>query len=737
MGSFMKVGKFLKIILATQLAATGSIGFSYIGIEIPILREVFCFIYLTFVPGILILGILKLDRLSTIETVLYSIGLSCSFLIFVGLFMNTIYPAFGITKPLSTTSLLITLIVLISALYLLCFVQNVSYTPFSFAELNSNTLFSPYTLAFLLIPFLAIFGAYLVQFYDSNILLILLFVLISIIPILVAANKIPSKMYPLLVFVIAFSLVYQNVLSSVFIQSSDPHVEYYFAKLVSLNSYWNPSLEYNANSLPANTILPSIFSKILNISLPWTIKIIYPFLMSLVPVGLYQVYKEQTNDKIAFLGSFFFMSFFGFTHLATTMKHPAVEFFLVLLLLLLVSKEIDNTNRVILSIIFSVSMIWSHYGTTYIFLLLLAFSWTLLLLNMKFQMFSGGKINIIRSNFILFFVTLAFSWYIYVAGSKSFESIIGIGNHVVSSIGKVFFNPIEGGGVYWIKRELPLSWTLARYLNYISQFFILIGILCSIKSKSKFKDFNLKNEYLFLSIGCLTLLAASIILPYAVGRGSMDLVRVYHLTLIFLAVFGVIGGLKVLSIFGLINKNFERMKASFVCIFFILLFLFNSGFISEIIQETRGGDYNPSPSIGQPRIVKSGTISEKIPYYGHNYPAFDVYGASWLGRYNNGNKKIFTDGYNTDHILYSYGGMLSEALRIQHIPPIKFDALISVKGYFFLRKINYVDGIMQADYWMQKATGYDKNWWNTAKILPVLENKKNKIYCNGGSIIYE
>ena len=51
----LEIGKFLKVILAIQLATWGVIGLDVVGLEIPILRQLIGLIYLTFIPGILIL----------------------------------------------------------------------------------------------------------------------------------------------------------------------------------------------------------------------------------------------------------------------------------------------------------------------------------------------------------------------------------------------------------------------------------------------------------------------------------------------------------------------------------------------------------------------------------------------------------------------------------------------------------------------------------------------------------
>ena len=71
-----EIKKFLTVVLAIQFALWGVIGLDAMGLQIPILRQLIGFIYLTFIPGIIILRILKLHKLGNIETVLYTVGLS-------------------------------------------------------------------------------------------------------------------------------------------------------------------------------------------------------------------------------------------------------------------------------------------------------------------------------------------------------------------------------------------------------------------------------------------------------------------------------------------------------------------------------------------------------------------------------------------------------------------------------------------------------------------------------------
>ena len=129
-----KIEKFLKVILAVQLAMWGVIGLDAIGIQIPILRQFIGFIYLTFVPGILILRILKLHKLGNIETLLYTVGLSIATLMFTGFFMNMLYPFFGISGPISFVPLIVTISVVVLILCVLCYMRDKDFADPGFVD---------------------------------------------------------------------------------------------------------------------------------------------------------------------------------------------------------------------------------------------------------------------------------------------------------------------------------------------------------------------------------------------------------------------------------------------------------------------------------------------------------------------------------------------------------------------------------------------------------------------------
>jgi uncharacterized membrane protein len=69
-----EIRKFLKVVLVAQLVMLGLVGLSALGFGIPVLTQIVGFIYLTFIPGIIILRILRLHELGSVRTLLYSVG---------------------------------------------------------------------------------------------------------------------------------------------------------------------------------------------------------------------------------------------------------------------------------------------------------------------------------------------------------------------------------------------------------------------------------------------------------------------------------------------------------------------------------------------------------------------------------------------------------------------------------------------------------------------------------------
>ncbi len=63
-----KIKSFLILVLSIQVSMWGAIGLDLIGLQLPLIRQLIGIVYLLFIPGILILRILELHKLSDIES---------------------------------------------------------------------------------------------------------------------------------------------------------------------------------------------------------------------------------------------------------------------------------------------------------------------------------------------------------------------------------------------------------------------------------------------------------------------------------------------------------------------------------------------------------------------------------------------------------------------------------------------------------------------------------------------
>ena len=734
-----EIKNFLKVILAIQLAMWGVIGLDAICLQIPILRQLICFIYLTFIPGILILRILKLHKLGNIETLLYTVGLSLATLMFTGFFMNIIYPLFGISGPISLIPLIVTISVVVLVLCVFCYVRDKDFDDPSF--INVEEVLSPPVLFLCFIPFMAILGTYLVNFHQNNILLMLMIIVIAIVTLLICFDKfIPTNLYPLAIWMIAISLIYHVTLISQYIRATDAVSEYYISNLVISRSFWDWTIIGGSNAVLSNAMLAPIFQHIFNMDLTWVFKIIYPLLFSLTSLGVYSVYlKETKNTKITFLSSFLFISIIPFFHKIPLMtKQSTAEIFVVLLVMVILNTKMRKIKRSLLSIIFAISLIVSHYGTSYLVMFSLIFVLLFLFLTENRSIIeirekvyfkfikekwiindSNVKNNAISLYFVLLFIVFTLAWYIYTSGSSTFYAIVHIGDHIAHTLFTQFLSPEHSRGVHIIiKDEASVLRYITKYLYLTTQFLIIVGFL---KTALDYKKSKFSIIYIGLSLYFLIILFIAIAIS---GFAAMDPSRLFQLSLFFLAPFSVIGGL---TIFGMLinvlkmSRTNKKLKYSFnmLSIFLIIFFLFNTGFMYEVVK-----DHPTSASISQESIKKYGDILDKAGFYAGYVVMQNVFSGRWLATNMNSNERIYrgdlVQGYPS---LTIYGSIDNRYIH-------KFDNTTKEigDGYVQLSYANVIEGVGSIWYnALHKMTAY-----NFTDVYPLLEDK-NKIYDNGGS----
>jgi uncharacterized membrane protein len=208
------IKKLLVLSIGLLVAVIGLAGTGSLGIDVPGLRQVAGFIFLTFIPGALILRILKIHNISATESLVYSAGLSIAFVMFSGALIDFILPPLGFPQPISLLPVTASIAVLTLILMAIAFMRDRSFTGPARTPLKEK-LQCPPVLFLILLLLLTILGVALIDAYQNNILLLICLIIIAGVVGLAAFGKfIQPGIYPLAIFIIGLCLLYQTTLMS-------------------------------------------------------------------------------------------------------------------------------------------------------------------------------------------------------------------------------------------------------------------------------------------------------------------------------------------------------------------------------------------------------------------------------------------------------------------------------------------------------------------------------------------
>lgn len=336
---------FYPTILLLQLFLDVAILFN-----LPVIRQVFSFVFLTFVPGLVILRLLKMKGLNTVLTVLYSAGLSIAILMFLGFLANQLFPILGYLEPLSTENLTIALNIFVIPFCLLGLIWE-KQSIFENKHFDLSLRVLPTVLVFTVTPILSVVGTALMNTTGNNLILLLM---VAMVPILAGFSILMQRklngVFPLSLLSIYLALLLSTWLATNYIVGYDSHFEYYSFKVVYDKGLWNPTrvfLEIDKGStMLSTTILPTIYAKILNLDPTWVFKIVYPLFAAMVPLGLLQLYQTQYEKEFAFVGAFLFIS--NALDGLGSLKQWIASLYYVLLFVILFSNNVSSSKQKIL-----------------------------------------------------------------------------------------------------------------------------------------------------------------------------------------------------------------------------------------------------------------------------------------------------------------------------------------------------------------------------------------------------
>jgi uncharacterized membrane protein len=633
------IKSFFSVILGIQAACLAVIVIGAAGFELPIIRQLIGLIYLTFVPGYLVLRVLKVHKLGNIETPLYAVGLSVAVTIVTGFFTDVFYRAIGISRPLTIGLLSATMTVVVLLLSAACYIRDRDFDDYDTIEVTE--LISAPALFLFLLPFLSILETHVLTVYGNNTLALSLLIIVAALIVLIGFDKfITRALYPLAIFSIAISLLYYTALVSNYIGGWDIQFEYYFSNMVLTNGYWNPTVSTQTNSVLTVGILAPLYARIANFDLVWVYKAVYPFLFAFVPLGVFAILKKQMKDKIAVLSVLFLMSFYMFyNNMPGTPRQEVAELFLVLLLVTMLVANINSAAKKVISLVFAFSLVVSHYSLAYLaiglfagILVLNQLSGTALakrMLSLRSH-FESDRISnnqsiktsssssiAVSTTFVILLLIGTFAWYLYVSGAVAVTALAHIWGNIANSIFTEFLSPetTQPVALSQIVLASPLH-DLARYLHYFAILFITIGFFFYfVLNRGAIK---LYKEYAYLCITSFLILMLCVTLPFFANALNAD--RFYQIALLFLAPFFVIGWIESAKVLrGALYARKRRPPVNEVAgslqavsIFVAIFLVFNTGLIYEVS--------NDHPT--------SAWLNSSIDYAIYN--SMEVQGAKWL-----------------------------------------------------------------------------------------------------------
>lgn len=705
--------------------------------NIPILRQITSFIFLTFLPGLLLIYILKLQKLKLVEKFVFSIGLSIFLLMFIGLLMNYLYPLFGYKAPLSAESLLITLSAVTLIFCVVAFIQNWPSLSLNFGGLKLNIREKFYLLVPAIFPLLSIIGMRLMNVTSNNIIIVILSLSIPGYAIFlgITHDKLPEKIATPAILCISIAIILLVALRSNYIIGYDANTEYYIFQRTFESGRWMLVTDAPLDTCLSISILPTIYQSFLNINSQYLFKILYPLLFSISPLIIYLICRKYVNVFYSFLAALFFMSQYYFLNAEMAARTVIALLFFALSIMVIFHDRLRTFDKYLLFFIFSTAIILSHYSTAFISLGIFVVTWliaTLMRKIMSSRLRSNSVLdttdtmnrltpamahdnNHLSLGMVGFYVVVLCVWYSVVASGTTIHYVLSFISSTFTSLHNFFdiasrgsAAVIFGSGLKSFPQKINFifSW-LTIIVVAIGVFVILVQYkkmtTAPVVNKGSPPPFLLQQfdlEFLIFALVCCLILAVSVALPYVLVGYDME--RTYLQAIVILAPFFIVGGIALSSVL----EKITRKNHVFLVTLLILVpyFLCNTG----IVYQAFG-------------VAQSITLNSTGQDYDYMvvHPQ-ESYAAQWLGTFEDQTVPVYSDYYGKVKLI-GQGGILGALYAKALIESDKpFD------GYFFVGYTGFVNGeLLDSKIQWHEMSEYNKQFAS-----------KNLIYSDGGSGIF-
>ena len=721
-------------------------------LDIPIIRQISSFIFLTFLPGMLIVFIFKLNRLELLVKLVLSMGLSVAFLMLFGLAINWIYFGLGYDTPLSTLSLVPSFSVAFIILGTIAYIRNREAFSVGWSGFRLNTTEKAFLLIPAVFPILSIYGMHFMNTTGNNIILMALLLLIpaNVILLGILKRRVTRNVFLITLFLITISVLLLLALRTNHIIGMDSHYEYGIYQTVLANQCWQILTRTALQSCLCITLLPAIYQSFVNIDSEYLFRLIYPLIASIIPLVTYIIARKYVSDYYAFLASFFIVCIPIFMWVTMNTRVIIAILFFALFVMVVFHDGIRGFNQKLLFIIFLTAITVSHYSTSFITLFILILVWIGMrifssvfrrkreapilygdsITNKNKYIPSSGAINGILV--FLFLVTIIL-WHDIIM-KVPFKAGVEFIVDTYESMSGFFLLETRSGGVEAAFGSDIFQKTIPQQIEFIVAWatiaLLVIGLLFTtvmmIRKRSTLSNSGndilatfhkkLSAEYLVLSLVAFIMMVITLVFPHVTTGYSLS--RVYLVALVPLSVFLVIGAM-------LITKYLRIVTADWlIIVVLVVYFLCGTGAMYQIfdspkrmILNSEGAEYDYL-YVHDQEVYSARWLKEK--YTDHLGIAELVYWGEFPEYIEDKAKQIYTDMVGSRRLenqgVYSY---------FQATYPISTEHVV-VEGYIYLRYYNVIEGkLLERGFQPHDLTEYD-----------CLFEEKPLIYTNGGSEVW-
>lgn len=723
-------------ILALQVALLAVVGIEYVGPQLPILRGGLAFLYLSLVPGFLLLRLVGISPRSRAEMIVYTVGVSLISLMAFGTIINFGLRAGGITQPLSELPVVLSISAIVLGLTGL-YATRVEEEPIAI-DLDLAT--SPLALGLTLLPVLGIYGGLVLTRFSNNIPLLVLYAAIALLPALVLLDVLPDRLFAYAIWTASLALLLQNTLTGQFLAWGDQPKEAALALDVLRRGFWSPELApaFGAKySMLRIVILHPIYALFTDLQLVWVFKLAHPLLFSVTPVALYEAYRRNTSNGVAFLSAYLFISLFSFfIALSRNTRTATALLFLAMLALLVADDHLDDVYRKLLAIVFVAGIVVSHYGVSYMVMAAIAAAFPLIWIFDRLANRPADESTLTSGSFAVLYLSMLFAWYIFASpGSKAFSLVVNFGNTFFDTLADQFLadpGATSASTRYLTENFVSVTLEAIKLYNVLIGAVIVVGLGITLlrlyrdEQSVQFGTEYLAYASLFLGVFAITFLPVE----------RFNTARTYPTTLLFFAPFFVIGVREILTL-GQYVPKLERSTINRVAAVLVVgYFLLNVGFISATVTH----EYSTNALVEKDRIMDEGHPAETTYFY-KQYPTVQsVSGTAFLHANAANNTTRYTNGWpGIMRGAVGYTDYNEEPPERPHFNGVRMTrSMLNESGGLgpgYLYQNTYTD-----ERWgntIRYPTGHFGFQWERTSDVNDNWAQKNRVYDNGGSSIYK